>query len=327
MKRFFLVLAAFSLIAAGATAQTLEGFQTAFQTFADDMAGVLAANSTVGNVWSHAYVGGFPRFGAGLAVGANFVPADSAEPLFTAAGASLPSELANLGIPIPAAALSFKIGLPFLNMDVGVKGGLIPDSASGALSGMGVNATYETLGVNLRYALLKDRLVIPAVSIGASWNYIKGSVATGLGVGDTTYTYAIYELTVTDPDLTLDWEANTFDFTLQVSKNLLIFTPYAGTGLTIGSTSVNGGMSAETHVTNTSTSEVDNPADIVALEQAAGVTISDQGFLVSATSNAPTIRIYGGTSINILILKLDLMASYVPATQALGAQVMARIQL
>ena len=86
-------------------------------------------------------------------------------------------------------------------------------------------------------------------------------------------------------------------------------------------------MSAETHVTNTSTSEVDNPADIVALEQAAGVTISDQGFLVSATSNAPTIRIYGGTSINILILKLDLMASYVPATQALGAQVMARIQL
>ena len=117
MKRFVLVLAALSILVAGATAQVqLTDFQAAFQTFADDMAGVLAANSTVGNVWSHAYVGGFPRFGAGLAVGANFVPADSAEPVFTEAGASLPSELSNLGIPIPAAALSFPIpgqGFPF----------------------------------------------------------------------------------------------------------------------------------------------------------------------------------------------------------------------
>lgn len=333
MKRFFLVLAAFSLIAAGATAQTLEGFQTAFQTFADDMAGVLAANSTVGNVWSHAYVGGFPRFGAGLAVGANFVPADSAEPLFTAAGASLPSELSNLGIPIPAAALSFKIGLPFLNMDVGVKGGLIPDSASGALSGMGVSATYETLGVNLRYALLKDRLVIPAVSIGASWNYVKGSASMNLGIGSQTVSYNDgsddYFVVVTDPEMNLEWQANTFDFTIQASKNLLIFTPYIGAGLTLGSPSVNGGLASATTVYKNAIGAGNeaSAAEIQAIEDALGVTISDQGFLVSATSNAPTIRIYGGTSINILILKLDLMASYVPATQALGAQVMARIQL
>ena len=174
MKRIILFLAALSLIAAGATAQVqLTDFQAAFQTFAEDMSGVLAANSTVGNVWSHAYVGGFPRFGAGLAVGANFVPADSAEPIFAEAGASLPSELENMGIPIPAAALSFKIGLPFLNMDVGVKGGLIPESAAESLASNGVEATFETMGVNVRYALLKDRLMIPAVSIGASWNYLR----------------------------------------------------------------------------------------------------------------------------------------------------------
>ncbi len=340
MKRCILVLAAISILAAGATAQVqLTDFQSAFQTFAEDMSGVLAANSTVGNVWSHAYVGGFPRFGAGLAVGANFVPADSAEPLFAASGASLPSELSNLGIPIPAAALSFKIGLPFLNMDVGVKGGLIPDSASAALASNGVEATFETMGVNIRYALLKDRLVIPAVSIGASWNYLKGSAQTGLGLPNQTFNYLVdtgggpyddpYAITVSDPDVDLNWEANTFDFTLQVSKNLLIFTPYAGAGITIGTTSVNGGMAAAVDIYRDGVL-LDPVADadvINALEQAAGITISDQGFLVSAESTAPTIRIYGGTSINILILKLDLMASYVPATQALGAQVMARIQL
>ncbi|HOX12877.1 MAG TPA: hypothetical protein P5313_11015 [Spirochaetia bacterium] len=326
MKRFVLVLAALSILAAGVSAQTLDGFQTAFQTFAEDMAGVLAANSTVGNVWSHAYVGGFPRFGAGLAVGANFVPADSAEPLFAAAGETLPAELANLGIPIPAAALSFKIGLPFLNMDVGVKGGLIPDSASGVLSGQGIEATYETLGINVRYAILKDRLMIPAVSIGASWNYLKGSIATGLGAGDTTYTDgATYSVTVSDPDLTLDWQANTFDFTLQASKNLLIFTPYVGAGFTIGVASTSGGMAATTTVADYNTSG--SNADEIAALEAAGISVSDQGFSVSSEVTTPTIRIYGGTSINILILKLDLMASYVPATQALGAQVMARIQL
>ncbi len=295
------------------------------------MAGVLAVNSTVGNVWSHAYVGGFPRFGAGLAVGANFVPADSAEPLFAAASESLPAELANLGIPIPAAALSFKIGLPFLNMDVGVKGGLIPDSASGVLSGKGIEATYETLGVNVRYAILKDRLVIPAVSIGASWNYIKGSVATGLGAGPTNYAFNDgswdYTVSVADPDLELNWQANTFDFTLQASKNLLIFTPYLGAGLTIGRTSVDGGMSAVTTVSDTNSATTTDQEIRDAIEAATGIVVTDQGFLVSAESNTPTIRIYGGTSINILILKLDLMASYVPASKALGAQVMARIQL
>ncbi|HRZ89421.1 MAG TPA: hypothetical protein P5117_08070, partial [Spirochaetia bacterium] len=256
----------------------------------------------------------------------NFVPADSAEPLFAAAGETLPAELANLGIPIPAAALSFKIGLPFLNMDVGVKGGLIPDSASGVLSGQGIEATYETLGINVRYAILKDRLMIPAVSIGASWNYLKGSIATGLGAGDTTYTDgATYSVTVSDPDLTLDWQANTFDFTLQASKNLLIFTPYVGAGFTIGVASTSGGMAATTTVADYNTSG--SNADEIAALEAAGISVSDQGFSVSSEVTTPTIRIYGGTSINILILKLDLMASYVPATQALGAQVMARIQL
>lgn len=336
MKRFILVLSALAILAAGVWGQSVQftDFQAAFQTFADDMAGVLAANSTVGNVWSQAYVGSFPRFGAGLALGANFVPADSAEPLFAAAGASLPSELSNLGIPIPAAALSFKIGLPFLNMDVGVKGGLIPDSAASALASNGVVATYETLGVNVRYAILKDRLMIPAVSIGASWNFLRGSAQTALGLGTQDFVYVVsgtpsydgtYTITVTDPDVDLQWEANTFDFTLQVSKNLLTFTPYAGAGITIGSTSADGGMAAKVSVDKDGSAAT--PEEIAALEQAAGVTISDQGFLVSSESNAPTIRIYGGTSINILILRLDLMASYVPAAQALGAQVMARIQL
>lgn len=84
-------------------------------------------------------------------------------------------------------------------------------------------------------------------------------------------------------------------------------------------------MAATTTVADYNTSG--SNADEIAALEAAGISVSDQGFSVSSEVTTPTIRIYGGTSINILILKLDLMASYVPATQALGAQVMARIQL
>ena len=320
MKRFTLVLFVIAALGTAATAQTtvsISDFQSAVATFAADMASVLDANSTTGNVWSSAYVGGFPKFGVGLSVGANFIPADSLT-AFEDLGIAIPAELKQYGIPIPAAVASLKIGLPFLPIDVGVKGGLIPDAASGALSGMGVDLTYHTLGVNVRYAILKDKLLIPAVSVGASWNYVKGSAKAGLGTGGYDYTYGTYTIAVTDPDMALEWESNTFDFTLQVSKDLLIFTPYAGAGLTVGKSTVKAGMSAATLVSGGTVEEI---------EAATGLEIDDQGFLETAESTTPVFRVYGGTSINIVFFRLDMMACYVPSAESFGAQVMARVQL
>lgn len=173
------------------------------------------------------------------------------------------------------------------------------------------------------------------MSIGASWNYVKGSVASSVG-SSASYSYTVsgsggydgtYYVDVSNPDLKLDWQANTFDFTLQVSKNLLIFTPYAGAGYTIGIATVKGGMAASTSVYQSDHVTTATADQINAIEQAAGVSIDDQGFLVTSESTTPVFRVYGGTSINIFIVKIDLMASYVPASQSLGAQVMARVQL
>jgi hypothetical protein len=321
MKRFTLALFALTALGTAATAQTdLSGFQDAMQSFATDMSLVLDASSTTGNTWSSAYVGSFPKFGVGVAVSACFVPADSAESLFDTLGISLPSEIKKYGIPIPAAVATLKIGIPFLPIDVGVKGGVIPETSISD-----IQVAYQTMGVNVRYALLKDTLVTPALSVGASWNYVKGSVGASIGSGTYDYTYDTYAIHVSSPDMALDWEANTFDFTLQVSKNLLIFTPYAGAGLTLGKTTVSAGMSADTTVDDSNTSG--SNADEIAALEAAGIDVSDSGFSVSAASTTPVIRVYGGTSINIFLFKLDLMGCYIPATQSWGAQVMARVQL
>ena len=77
MKRSVVALAiALSAAAALYPQSTLAGFETAFSSFAGDMAGSLALDSTIGSDWSDAYIGGFPNFGVGVTAGAAFVSSD-----------------------------------------------------------------------------------------------------------------------------------------------------------------------------------------------------------------------------------------------------------
>jgi hypothetical protein len=100
MKRFILI-AMMTLAAAGAWAQDLADFQEGFQTFAVDMASTLSYNATVGNNWSDAYLGSFPHFGVGLALGVTAVPADSLEGLSSPWVRPCPRSLKKWGYPYP----------------------------------------------------------------------------------------------------------------------------------------------------------------------------------------------------------------------------------
>lgn len=322
MKRSIVLLLALSLAAAGATAQSTSfaDYQAAFSSFADAMAGSLNMNSTVGDTWSTAYVGGFPHFGVGLTAGATFVDKATTEKLFSTLDQSVPSGLDTVGIPIPAAAATFKIGLPFIPLDIGLKAGLIPESVGSSLSNLyGVTADYKNVGLSLRYALLKEKLLIPAVSIGLSANYLEGSVKAPLGSSQTFTGPSGGSITYSEPKLDLEWVSKNIDITAQVSKKIIFFTPYAGAGLTLGSSNVKGGVAA------TVTSDTLSTAEKAYLESQ-GYSLGTQGFLYSTTNNSPTFRVYGGFSLDILLV-LDCQVMYVPATKNLGASVNARIQL
>jgi hypothetical protein len=336
MKRSIAILAIAVIATVGVTSQTLEDFQTAFQGFTSDLAGSLAVNSTIGSNWSDAYVGGFPHFGAGIAVGAAFASSESAKPLFTAMNASLPSALDGLGVPIPAAVLTLKLGIPFLPFDVGVKGGYIPPEVGEKLtSSTGVSADYSNVGIQLRYALLKQNLIMPNLSIGASYNFQKGSIKAPTGLAPQTYTVVSDEvggtsnIDVTSPELSLAWTSNTVDFTAQVSKQLLFLVPYAGVGYTIGKSSVKGGVSATTSSSYVSSGTYGTGLTGLNAFFAdnGGPTISDQGFTYSADANDPVLRLYGGLSFKIILLDFDTQVMYVPTTKALGLSATTRVQL
>lgn len=328
MKRSIIIVSILALLSVGAFAQvTLSDFQSSFEGFASDMVGTLAVNSTIGSNWSDAYIGGFPHFGAGIAVGAAFANADSAKALFSAMGGSLPSALDSLGIPIPAAVLTAKIGIPFLPIDVGVKGGYIPPSVGQAINASsGMSVDYTNIGIQVRYAVLKQNIVLPNISIGLSYNYQKGSITAPSGIGSQSFTTPTDQgtttITASDPQISLAWSSNVFDVTLQVSKKLLFVIPYLGAGYTFGTSTVDGGIA--------STVTTDYPSGVEALNayfaSVGGPTISDQGFTYSTDATSPVFRVYGGLSLRILI-DLDLQAMYVPATKSLGASATVRFQL
>jgi hypothetical protein len=320
MKRSVALLAVALTVAAGAYSQSLASFQSALSGFAGDMAGSLAVNSTIGSDWSDAYVGGFPHFGAGISAGAAFTSADGAKPLFDALGASLPSALDSLGVPIPAAVATFKIGLPFLPLDVGVKGGYMPAAAGKAFKALtGVTTDYTNIGIQVRYGLLKQNILLPNVSIGAAYNYQKGSLKAPTGIPSQSLDDGLgNSITMSSPELSLGWTSSTVDFTAQVSKQLLFLVPYLGAGYTVGKSTVTGGL--DSNVSG-------DVAEIQDYLEANGGSLSSTGFSYTADASDPVFRLYGGLSFRIILIDIDTQVMYVPTTKALGFSATTRVQL
>lgn len=332
MKRFVSILM-MSLAAAGLWAQDLGNIQEKFESFATDMAATLSYNATIGNNWSDAYLGKFPHFGVGVSAGVTTVPSDSLDALFSAMDIPVPSAVARMGLPIPAAAVSAKLGGLILPFDVGVKAMILPESASSALSAADISAEYKLFGGNVRFALLKQNILMPDVSVGFGYNRLTGSISMPISDGNEAFTYDDgtneYTFTAGAPKLAMDWMTDSFDLTVQVSKSLLFFRPYAGAGYSFGTSAVNGGLSADM-VLEVNGIESTDYEGIKADLAAAGVDVSSldaKGFKFGAPDNNPVLRLYGGLSLDLLILMFDTQVSYVPKTKSLGLTGMIRIQL
>lgn len=340
MKRNFAALALSVCLAAGLTAQTYTSpfapFQTALGAFSGTMAGALALNASVGSTWSDAYVGGFPEFGVGAFAGASMTGKGSVDPLFSALGQTVVAPLDSLGLPLPTAGLSAKLGLPFLPIDVGLSGSYIPPSVGAQLrSATGVSVDYLNVAGQIRYAVIQENLLLPDISIGAGVSYQKGSVSAPLGTGDITIINNqqvtptdYWTIKATSPDLYLGWESTNFDATVQISKSLLILRPYLGAGFTMGLSSVTGGVNSSlSFLDNGSTSDYATLASQMQAYQMTPPTLSATGFTTTATSTTPLFRLYGGLSFELLILKLDAQVLYVPQSGNLGGSLMARLQI
>jgi len=319
-------------------AQDMSKVSTAISDFSKSVAPALPASATASLSWSDAFIGELiavpPHFGIGVSAQAIFLPMKGVDSLLTALGQTKPSALSGMdatGVPLPSYSIEARIGGLFLPFDIGLKGGFIPGDVKNMTGDFAVD--YLMLGGDLRIAILKDEALSPGLSIGLGYTYLKGglyykmsdiSIATvPTGVG-TTSTVALSK-----PKVGFEWEDSTIDLKLQLSKNLVIITPYIGTGLNLSWAQVGGGFYATPTIGGTAMTEAQmsylksnfpgNPAL---------VNVSADG--ISAKYRQDAIfgwRMFGGLSLNLTVIRLDLSALYNFTSSTFGANVGLRFQL
>jgi hypothetical protein len=337
MKRTLIALtAALFLAAVPSYSQTvdIEDLQSGAEELVETLAGSLAFNSTVGLNWSDAYIGQLigvpPHFGVGVTVGTTTIDGGKVVSLMEDLGYELPSSLES-SIPLPAMTAEARIGGFILPFDIGVKAGYLP---SGTIDVEELEVDYLLAGADIRYALVKGGLVLPKVSVGLGINYMKGGLGTSVG-DDLSYVYTDpylgddYGITATAPDVGIEWQATVIDLKAQVSKSFIIFTPYLGLGASYGMTRV--GYYIESDVTYTKNGvEMTDTQELEDALDAAGVEVpdlKDTGLFYEKAFSAWGLRAFGGLSVNMLVVKLDLTGMYNFTDGQLGGSVGLRFQL
>ena len=224
-KRLCLILA-FMLIFSLAFSQSvdLDDFKGGLHAFLEDINLSLPDSTLSGVTWSDAYIGQFigvpPHFGVGLATGVS---------RFRVAGLAKTLDLVGSELPVnelvfPTIALEGRIGGFILPFDIGLRFGFLPE-----VQIKDIGLKYLHYGADIRYALLKQNLVLPNISLALGYYGTSGALSYVFNPAEIA---KVDDLISTDDEtLAIDFQTNVIDGRLQVSKSFLVVTPYAGFGL------------------------------------------------------------------------------------------------
>lgn len=311
----------------------IDKLKSSLEDLNDNLSNAIPFAATLGNTWSDSYIGQFPHFGVGLFTGAVLIPVDGFNDVLKSidSSASIPSEVSVLsGVPFPVLGGEARLGGLFLPFDVGLKFGVLNVSIDKA------KINYTMVGTDVRYPLLKGNALIPAVSVGLGYNYLSTDLSIqGLLDGDYTIIdtrgnsslppQAQHAYILKDPDFDYGWSSHVFEAKVQASKGLLIFTPYLGLGASYGISTIGGSIA--TTVVDENGNKVSQD-DIDKAAEAAGVSsFNTDGINVDSDLTGFAFKIYGGSSIDMLIIKLDFGAAYNIVSQDIAGQVGLRLQL
>jgi hypothetical protein len=325
-----LVAAVFLLCGSFGFAQSilLNDLQSKFDGFSAALAKSLPFNAGVGLNWSDAYIGQFfsapPHFGVGLSVGATTIDVDMAADLLKAF--DIPYSLAFF--PLPAYVVEGRLGGFVIPFDIGVKFGALPDAPLLASADADIN--FLLVGADFRYGLIKQGIVAPNVSIGFGVNYLKGGISVPIGAG-MSFSFndgaKDHTLALAKPTAGLSWKTLTLELKAQVSKTLLIVTPYAGAAVSYAVVS-KAGYGVETQVTYDG-APIDDAAIDTIKENVPGLSdINANGFSSSySRHDSWGIRLFGGLSFNLAIIKIDLTGMFNLIDQNYGVTLGVRAQL
>lgn len=356
MKKILVLLFAGCIFVGGVAAQEFGEVEEAFGQFAKDLSSALPFASTIGLNWSDSYIGNFPHLGVAVGGGAVGLPAEAfGKVLGTLSGGELGSDLLSFlppeleefgdsfGMPFPALPIvEARLGGFFLPFDIGVKVGFIPEDVdTGEILPAGMGFDYELFGADVRFRIIEERGLIPELIVGGGINFLRGGLSFATGEDIAIGGFEVpnekdlsnpntYDISLKAPEFGFDWETTVFDVKAQLSKRLFIITPYIGIGMTMGSSTVGGGAYTEVQAFKDGVPISDEEWNEIATAlQSYGQEVpqlTKEGFTISAKESGFATRVYGGTSINLLFLKLDLTGFYELLSESLGLSAALRLQ-
>lgn len=291
----------------------------AMNNFAGSMAGALPFNASMGLNWSDAYIGRlFPppmSFGLGVSGGFTTMGSSDVKKLLEVFGADLPDGIDNLGgFPLPGIMLEGRLGGLFADFDLGAKIGYLP--LTGAIEGLDID--YFVVGFDYRNMVVKENLILPSVSVGVGFNYLSGGISKtmpdlNIGYGGPA------PLNIPGPTLGMKWETSVLDLKAQISKKILILTPYIGIGASHGWSKVSYGL--------TTSQPINFLPGAEDAFQDAGIDIKSNGFSFGRNVNGWSIRTFGGLSINLPFVRFDITALWNMKDNNYGITMGTRLQL
>lgn len=245
---FFIFLAATYAFSDGEEIQA--NVDGAFSSLLENLSLIVPENTTALSTTPDAYIGKLfpsipPHFSAGIAVSGTLIDTslikESVETLTEAIntsfknstetengtvslGLSLPSK-----IPLPTMSIRARIGGVFLPFDVGVFAVATKDVLKNIkITDMNFEFEYITFGADFRYAVFQGNILLPQVSLGAGYIFQKQNVSLGASKGISSSV----EGTTVDGNLStavnLALKTNTLYLQAQISKKILVFTPFLG---------------------------------------------------------------------------------------------------
>jgi hypothetical protein len=140
----------------------------------------------------------------------------------------------------------------------------------------------------------------------------------GLSVGqDQNINFNGTTATFKQPEINISWGNSTLDLKVQVSKKVLIFTPFLGIGAAYGFSDVTFGITSESEV----------PQTIKDIAKQYGFDLDSQEITSELKAQGFSFRIYGGSSFDIAVIRLNLGLLYSPIGNNLGADFGIRFQI
>lgn len=250
--------------------------------FADNLASSIPQAATQQNVWSDAWIGKFfpsvpPHFGGGLNIAATHIDTSGLAKAADALGIG--------GIKdsyyFPCFTVDLRIGGIFLPFDLGIavmKTGTLSTDAMGC----DLSVDFLTIGMDARYCIFEGGLLLPKVSVGGGYFYNSGT----FGASES------------HAEATIDYKVHTLYGQVQVSKQILILTPFVGLRALVSKYENNYDWKIK-------------DSSVVSAANSLGFTTSGNGSVSSSSFDFGGIQpqIFAGVSLNLFFLQATLSIS------------------